>query len=79
MNNFFLDHPKKSRHISILPDSDTIVKDNDLNKSNTEQENEQENIPQTKKLRLNDVPERQYQPFIYDEDIVYGVKIKYDQ
>jgi hypothetical protein len=71
--HFKISVPKRSRRISILPDSDTIVKDNDLNKSNTEQENEQENIPQTKKLRLNDVPEREYQPFIYDEDIVYGL------
>ena len=44
------------------------MKDNDLNKSNTEHENEQgkeqEDIPQTKKLLVNDVSEREYQPFI---------------
>ena len=40
-HHFKMSVPKKSRRVSILPDSDTIVKDNDLNKSNTEQENEQ--------------------------------------
>lgn len=39
------------------------MKDNDLNKSNTEYENEQEreqeDISQTKKLLVNDVPERE--------------------
>ena len=48
--HFKMSVPKKSRRVSILPESDTIVKDNDLNKSNTEQENEQEDILQTKKL-----------------------------
>ena len=38
--HFKMSVPKKSRRVGILPDSDTIVKDNDLNKSNTEQENE---------------------------------------
>jgi len=34
--HFKMSVPKKSRRVSILPESDTIVKDNDLNKSNTE-------------------------------------------
>ena len=39
--HFKMSDHKKSRRISILPDSDTILKDNDLSKSNTEQKNEQ--------------------------------------
>ena len=39
--HFKMSVPKKSRRVSILPDNDTIVKGNDLSKSNTEQENEQ--------------------------------------
>ena len=37
--HFKMSAPKKSRRVSILPNNDTIVKGNDLSKSNTEQEN----------------------------------------